>query len=478
MSSYLLYDDRSRYERARERADRVSALCDLVGKRVLEVGCGDGDFCRFVADTYGCDAVGVDLRQSENWNAYSSDRVSFVAGDISKGLTQFSDDSFDVIVSFVVWEHVVHPYSALRECQRLLRPNGVKYMHAYMYGWPRYSHLYRETNLPWLHLTHSSREIKLILNRSELPWYYWCNRLTYQHYLFYFRQLGFIVHHETMLADQDLPSVPSDSSSVLELFPTWDLQNHGFQVLLRFDPANPKLSIPDPVYASNRKEQAVVAGRDGIRSDISREVLLVKCNICNTLLDQPLGNGTYECSGCRLVTRHRAAKACIDAWGDPTEGRRTIACFMRDDERSLLFQKCNELLNFDIRPIGPAVKQMDIQDLQDVEDNSFGCFIAMHVLSCVLDDERALDEVHRVLSHGGVFFCTIPFSTGPVTLPVSDVTRDYGRENLEKYGVGTYRIYSLDVFCGMLRDRFSELREFEFYDPLTSTSDVVFWAIK
>jgi ubiquinone/menaquinone biosynthesis C-methylase UbiE len=230
----LTYDLESRLSRARDRANTVDKLLDLRGKKVLEIGCGDGDFCKVLADEYDCEVVGTEILKYEGWESVKHQNLELLQVDISKG-NYFPENYFDRIVSFVVWEHMRHPWSALKECSRILKPTGKKYLHAYLYGWPRLSHLYSELNEPWLHLTHSSDELMKRLGKESLPWYYYCNRLSYLHYLQYFRKLGFYIEYENIIQDPFPQEFYDANEKILGLYSKQDLKMHGFQVVLVFD---------------------------------------------------------------------------------------------------------------------------------------------------------------------------------------------------------------------------------------------------
>src|SRR5204863_6563140 len=59
---------------------------------------------------------------------------------------------FDYIYSFSVWEHIVHPYTALVNARELLEPSGTMFLQAQLYCGPKASHRYREVFFPWPHL--------------------------------------------------------------------------------------------------------------------------------------------------------------------------------------------------------------------------------------------------------------------------------------------------------------------------------------
>ena len=238
----------ARLQRARKRARDVDSLINLRGKRVLEIGCGAGDVSRVIADEYDCDVVALDVTRHNDWGDHRLPNLMFQVADISEQTQMFPDNSFDRIVSFVTWEHLRHPWSALASCQKFLKPDGKKYLYSWLYGSAGASHLYGITDDHWPHLVCSPSEVKEKYGLKELPWYFWCNRVSYQQYLFYFRQLGFFVTYEYLIQETFDDDEYRKNEEILSLYPNWDLRTDGFQVVLEFDKFYPKKTIGDPVY--------------------------------------------------------------------------------------------------------------------------------------------------------------------------------------------------------------------------------------
>jgi SAM-dependent methyltransferase len=114
--------------------------------RVLDAGCGGGGVAVSFAEESQF-AVGLDLvdRFKDAGERLAKEReignVSFVRGD---GLSlPFESDSFDLVLSHSVIEHVDSPEDYLRECFRVLQPKGVLYLSTPPYYSSAGSHLAR-----------------------------------------------------------------------------------------------------------------------------------------------------------------------------------------------------------------------------------------------------------------------------------------------------------------------------------------------
>jgi 2-polyprenyl-3-methyl-5-hydroxy-6-metoxy-1,4-benzoquinol methylase len=98
----------------------VAGLSAGEGRRLLDVGCGSGDFLARMRDR-GWSVVGVEP------DPVAAEGARQRGLDVHDGMladAAFTDDSFDAIVLSHVIEHVHDPIALLRECGRALRPGG------------------------------------------------------------------------------------------------------------------------------------------------------------------------------------------------------------------------------------------------------------------------------------------------------------------------------------------------------------------
>ena len=100
------------------------AAVELEGmKRVLDVGCGDGQVARLAASLGSEFVVGVD----PTWNqvVVASERGGGVqVAKASAHQLPFIDESFDAVVACLVFEHIEDVDDAIAEVSRVLAPGG------------------------------------------------------------------------------------------------------------------------------------------------------------------------------------------------------------------------------------------------------------------------------------------------------------------------------------------------------------------
>jgi len=123
---------------------------------VLEYGAHPGFYCVYIQMKYGCKVWAIDNFQikersdhvqifdinywPDEWigeiNDYQLQDLNVDYGDITK--TEFSDNFFDVVVSFGVHEHIKKDALAMKEIYRILKKGGLLSMTIdfHLFGWP------------------------------------------------------------------------------------------------------------------------------------------------------------------------------------------------------------------------------------------------------------------------------------------------------------------------------------------------------
>ena len=96
-------------------------------KRILDAGCGNGRYSKFLLREAGPDALltSFDLSQKMLERArkrLGNPRVTHAAADLTR--LPYADATFDAVVSGWVLEHLPDPRPGLRELVRVLKPGG------------------------------------------------------------------------------------------------------------------------------------------------------------------------------------------------------------------------------------------------------------------------------------------------------------------------------------------------------------------
>lgn len=120
------YNKFNAYQQARFETV-VNWLGNISGKKVADLGCGDGALTYLLAKT-GAEVTGVDNEQegldfAESKFKEHKANASFVLGDVRK--TNLPDNAFDIVVSSDVIEHIERPEELVAEAARILKPGGV-----------------------------------------------------------------------------------------------------------------------------------------------------------------------------------------------------------------------------------------------------------------------------------------------------------------------------------------------------------------
>jgi ubiquinone/menaquinone biosynthesis C-methylase UbiE len=117
---------------AEARRDPAAAFAPLklrAGLRVLDVGCGTGDYLRIMAPLVAPGpAVGVDLSatlvaSAQRRTAAGQAPVSFQVGDACE--LPFADAAFDRVIAQQILLHLADPWQAVAEMRRVLWPGGL-----------------------------------------------------------------------------------------------------------------------------------------------------------------------------------------------------------------------------------------------------------------------------------------------------------------------------------------------------------------
>lgn len=127
----LYQDDKEPITEASHRTVRhMAEKLNLNGDhKVLDIGSGYGGAARYMADTFGCSVVGLNLSEKENERARMldkerglSDKITVIDGDFET--IPAEDNTFDVVWSQDAMLHSGNREKVLQEVARVLKPGG------------------------------------------------------------------------------------------------------------------------------------------------------------------------------------------------------------------------------------------------------------------------------------------------------------------------------------------------------------------
>jgi SAM-dependent methyltransferase len=104
---------------------------ELLGKVVLDAGCGNGSLANAMT-SFGCQVVGLDISTAVRRarSRYSqNESLAFVEGDVSS--PPFREASFDVVFSGGVLHHTPDTYGSFRQLAKMVAPGGLLYVWLY-----------------------------------------------------------------------------------------------------------------------------------------------------------------------------------------------------------------------------------------------------------------------------------------------------------------------------------------------------------
>jgi ubiquinone/menaquinone biosynthesis C-methylase UbiE len=101
----------------------INRFCDLAGARVVDCGCGAGEYM-VALEQHGAEAWGLEYSRAKAdlYRRHHPRRSRYCVGDLAH--IGFQDEMFDVALLNEVLEHVPDDFAALQEVHRILKTGG------------------------------------------------------------------------------------------------------------------------------------------------------------------------------------------------------------------------------------------------------------------------------------------------------------------------------------------------------------------
>ncbi|MDE2094749.1 MAG: methionine biosynthesis protein MetW [Burkholderiales bacterium] len=106
----------------------MELIAELVprGSRVLDLGCGNGEFLAHLRDHRQCTGYGIEIADA-NVLACTQRGVDVIQLNLEEGLALFEDRSFDVVLQLDTLQHLRNTEKMLRETARVGRVGIVSF---------------------------------------------------------------------------------------------------------------------------------------------------------------------------------------------------------------------------------------------------------------------------------------------------------------------------------------------------------------
>jgi ubiquinone biosynthesis O-methyltransferase len=132
------------YEASKSHLELFFNDDEIIGKRVLDAGCGTGIFSIIFANKGAEKVIGIDISEGSLQTGralkekFNLQNVEFRKEDMLN--LPFEDNSFDIVWAWGTIHHTENPYKAMEELIRVLKKDGIFFLT-----------LYKKTQLTFIH---------------------------------------------------------------------------------------------------------------------------------------------------------------------------------------------------------------------------------------------------------------------------------------------------------------------------------------
>lgn len=190
----------------------------------------------------------------------------------------------------------------------------------------------------------------------------------------------------------------------------------------------------------------------------------VECNLCGWQGHRFLSDEWHKnivCPNCGSLVRHRMIVAALENLSAPGNaaivGKKALHFAPESSLSARLRSMASIYTTADLNRSDVDMR-IDMSEMKTINDKDYEVVIACDVLEHIPDDKRAIREIHRILTPGGVAILTVPQKDGLETT-YSDTSITTPDARVAAFGHHDHlRIYGRD-FTKMLEEGGFQVRE-------------------
>jgi 2-polyprenyl-3-methyl-5-hydroxy-6-metoxy-1,4-benzoquinol methylase len=195
--------DRANEEDKVNRAEGILEVLverDVVNKKFLDFGCGEGHVAQCAIRRKAVLSVGYDIKAFDNWKANADPKLKFTT-DLSE---VEKNGPFDIILVYDVLDHIESgkQIEILQKLRNFLNPTGEIYVRFHPWCSRHATHAYHAINKAYVHLVFSAEELSQLGLTNEPNAKVVMPVATYRNWI---EQSGLKIKHESVMREKIEP---------------------------------------------------------------------------------------------------------------------------------------------------------------------------------------------------------------------------------------------------------------------------------